>query len=106
MLLKVHPSNFEQRGFVHNASIAELADIAHKHNIPLVYDLGSGAWLDTAGYGLGHEPTVQEALSAGADIVCFSGDKLMGDPRQGSSWGKTIYRSPAKASLPACCTSG
>lgn len=94
MLLKIHPSNFEQRGFVHSASIAELADIAHKHDIPLVYDLGSGAWLDTASYGLGHEPTVPEALSAGADVVCFSGDKLMGGPQAGIILGKKQYITP------------
>jgi L-seryl-tRNA(Ser) seleniumtransferase len=91
MLLKVHPSNFEQSGFVHEASINELATIARKHNIPLVYDLGSGALLDTVDFGLGHEPTVQEALAAGADVICFSGDKLIGGPQAGIILGKKQF---------------
>ncbi len=88
ILLKVHPSNFEQRGFVHEASVAELAAIAGRRGIPLVYDLGSGALLDSAAFGLEHEPTVQEALAGGADVVCFSGDKLMGGPQAGIIAGK------------------
>jgi L-seryl-tRNA(Ser) seleniumtransferase len=88
LLLKVHPSNFEQRGFVHEASVAELAAIACRRGIPLVYDLGSGALLDSAAFGLEHEPTVQESLAGGADVVCFSGDKLMGGPQAGIIVGK------------------
>ncbi len=94
MLLKVHPSNFTQRGFVHEVSTAELAALAHEHNIPLVYDLGSGAMMDTADYGLRHEPMVQEALSDGADVVCFSGDKLLGGPQAGIIIGQSRYVKP------------
>jgi len=88
LLLKVHPSNFEQRGFVHEASVAGLAAVAGRRGIPLVYDLGSGALLDSTAFGLEHEPTVQEALAGGADVVCFSGDKLMGGPQAGIIVGK------------------
>ena len=91
LILKVHPSNFTQRGFVREASIAELAQIVQKNDIPLVYDLGSGAMLDTAQFGLAHETTVQEALRDGADIVCLSGDKLLGGPQSGIIVGKKEY---------------
>jgi len=88
LILKVHPSNFVQKGFVSEVPIAELSTLARKRNLPLVYDLGSGAMLDTADFGLEHEPTVQETLRDGADIVCFSGDKLLGGPQAGLIAGK------------------
>ncbi len=88
LILKVHPSNFVQKGFVSEVSISELSNLARKRNLPLVYDLGSGAMLDTAEFGLEHEPTVQESLRDGADIVCFSGDKLLGGPQAGIVAGK------------------
>lgn len=88
MLLHVHPSNFRVEGFVHSASIDELAALGRRKGIPVVDDLGSGSLLDTARYGLQHEPTVQERIEAGADLVCFSGDKLLGGPQAGLIAGK------------------
>ncbi len=88
LILKVHPSNFVQKGFVSQVSIGELAGLARKRGLPLVYDLGSGAMLDTADFGLEHEPTVEETLRDGADVVCFSGDKLLGGPQAGIIAGK------------------
>jgi L-seryl-tRNA(Ser) seleniumtransferase len=88
LIMKVHPSNFVQKGFVSDTSIVELSKLARLRNIPLVYDLGSGAMLDTAEFGLEHESTVQETLLDGADLVCFSGDKLLGGPQSGIIAGK------------------
>jgi L-seryl-tRNA(Ser) seleniumtransferase len=94
VILKVHPSNFVQKGFVSESSISQLSTIATKMNVPLVYDLGGGVMLDTAEFGLEHEPTVQEMLRDGADVVCFSGDKLLGGPQAGIIIGKKQYIKP------------
>ncbi len=83
MLLYVHPSNFRVVGFVSEPEIGELAQVAREKGLLLVVDLGSGALLDTEPFGLGHEPMVQECLTAGADLVTFSGDKLLGGPQAG-----------------------
>jgi len=83
MLLRAHHSNFRLLGFTSEPTLLEMAAIAEAHHVPLVDDLGSGALLDTAAYGLGHEPTVQESLAAGAALVMFSGDKLLGGPQAG-----------------------
>jgi L-seryl-tRNA(Ser) seleniumtransferase len=83
MLLHVHTSNFRLIGFVHQAPVADLVALAHARGLWVVEDLGSGALLDTAQFGLHHEPTVQESLAAGVDLVCFSGDKLLGGPQAG-----------------------
>jgi L-seryl-tRNA(Ser) seleniumtransferase len=83
MVLRVHPSNFRQEGFVESPDPAELASVAHAHGALVVDDLGSGALLDTAIFGLAHEPTPAERLAAGADLVTFSGDKLVGGPQAG-----------------------
>jgi L-seryl-tRNA(Ser) seleniumtransferase len=83
MLLRAHRSNFRILGFTSEPSLGEMAALAHQAGIPLVDDLGSGSLLDTAQFGLGHEPMVQESLEAGADLVCFSGDKLLGGPQAG-----------------------
>lgn len=83
IFLHAHRSNFRIVGFTGEPALDEIAGVAHAAGIPLVDDLGSGALLDTARYGLGHEPTVQESLAAGSDLVCFSGDKLLGGPQAG-----------------------
>jgi L-seryl-tRNA(Ser) seleniumtransferase len=83
VVLRVHPSNFAQSGFVEAPDPAELAAVAHRHGAIVIDDLGSGALLDTTRFGLAHEPTPTERLEAGADIVTFSGDKLVGGPQAG-----------------------
>ena len=83
LLLHTHRSNFRIIGFTAEPALNELAVLAHQAGIPLVDDIGSGALLDTSRYSLGHEPTVQESLEAGSDLVCFSGDKLLGGPQAG-----------------------
>ncbi len=88
LLLHVHPSNFRVEGFVHSTPIEELVDLGRRRGIPVVDDLGSGSFLDTAQYGLAHEPTVQERIAAGVDLVSFSGDKLLGGPQAGLIAGK------------------
>lgn len=82
-LLAVHPSNFRVIGFTEAPSRKELADLAHAHGLPLVDDVGSGCLLPTERWGLAHEPTPMESLAAGADVVCFSADKLLGGPQAG-----------------------
>jgi L-seryl-tRNA(Ser) seleniumtransferase len=83
VFLHAHRSNFRIVGFTDEPQLEEIASVAHAAGIPMLDDLGSGALLDTRRYGLGHEPTVQESLAAGADLVCFSGDKLLGGPQAG-----------------------
>jgi L-seryl-tRNA(Ser) seleniumtransferase len=82
-VLRVHPSNFRQVGFTERPDDRQLADLAHAHGAFVIEDLGSGALLDTAAFGVAHERTPAEALAAGADIVTFSGDKLLGGPQAG-----------------------
>ena len=89
LILSAHHSNFKIIGFTTEPDISQIADAAHQAGIPLVSDLGSGALLDTGQFGLAHEPTVQETLQAGADIVCFSGDKLLGGPQAGIILGRS-----------------
>lgn len=90
-LLKVHTSNYRIVGFTDTVSIADLVPLGEKYEIPVVEDLGSGVLIDLAKYGLEHEPTVQESIQAGADVVCFSGDKLLGGPQAGIIIGKKKY---------------
>ena len=84
IVLRVHPSNFTQSGFVEAPDAREVAELAHRHGAIVVDDLGSGALLDTARFGLTHEPMPGERLAAGSDVVTFSGDKLVGGPQAGT----------------------
>lgn len=87
-LLRVHASNFRLIGFTENVSTEALAHLARQRAVPLIVDNGSGPLLDTASFGLAHEPTPQDALAAGADLVAFSGDKLLGGPQSGIILGR------------------
>jgi len=91
LILKVHQSNFNMDGFVHQVEAKELKKLGERYNLPVIVDLGSGTFLNTENFGLKHEPTVQESIRAGADIVCFSTDKLLGGPQGGVICGKDIY---------------
>lgn len=100
-ILKVHTSNYRIIGFTEETSIEQLAPLREKYGIPLVEDLGSGALLDLTKYGLPGEPNVQDALRRGADIVCFSGDKLLGGPQAGIIAGK---RNILRKCVPILCS--
>ena len=88
-LLKVHASNFRVEGFTHACGTSELAELGKRTNLPVLHDVGSGCLLATDEFGLAHEPTPQESIAAGADLVFFSGDKLLGGPQAGIVVGKT-----------------
>ena len=83
LVLRVHPSNFTQSGFVEVPDAREVAELAHRYGAIVVDDLGSGALMDTTRFGLAHEPMPGERLAAGSDVVTFSGDKLVGGPQAG-----------------------
>lgn len=90
-ILKVHTSNYRIIGFHSDVPNVELAKLAHSRNIPLIHDLGSGSLVDFSSYGLLGEPTVKDIVSAGIDIVTFSGDKVLGGPQAGIIAGKREY---------------
>jgi L-seryl-tRNA(Ser) seleniumtransferase len=91
LILKVHQSNFNMNGFVHQVEVKELKKLGERYNLPVTVDLGSGTFLNTENFRLKHEPTVQENIRADADIICFSTDKLLGGPQGGVICGKEIY---------------
>ena len=83
LLLKVHTSNYSVVGFTAGVSLTELVALGERHHVPVMEDLGSGSFVDLSTYGLSKEPTVQESISTGVDVVSFSGDKLLGGPQAG-----------------------
>ena len=91
MLLKVHTSNYRIMGFTKEVPLAEMVELGKKYTLPVVEDLGSGCFLDLSRYGIEKEPTVTEALQTGADLILFSGDKLLGGPQAGLVIGDKVW---------------
>jgi len=99
LLLRVHPSNFRIRGFTHRPALFNLLELARANHLPLLEDIGSGCLVDLRAYGITDEPMAQESLAAGADLVCFSADKLLGGPQAGilagaRKWVDLVRRNP------------
>jgi len=91
VLLKVHTSNYKIIGFTEEVELKPLSDLGKKHNIPVIYDMGSGSFVDFSAYGIHGEPTVKKCVADGADVVTFSGDKLLGGPQAGIILGFKHY---------------
>lgn len=91
VLLKVHTSNFKVLGFTEGVSLEQLVELGGKHEIPVVEDIGSGVLIDFGKYGFTYEPTVQDSIKKGIDVVTFSGDKMLGGPQAGIIVGKKKY---------------
>lgn len=103
-ILKVHPSNYRVEGFTESVSIEELAAIGHGAGVPVIHDIGSGALVDLERFGIPHEPHARASIEAGADLVLFSGDKLLGGPQAGIIVGRSalverIERNPIMRTL-------
>ena len=90
LIMRAHRSNFKLVGFTEEPELKDIVQAAHGFDVPVIDDLGSGALYDTTKYGLAHEPTVQESMQAGVDVICFSGDKLLGGPQAGIIVGKKV----------------
>jgi len=104
LILKVHSSNFKMVGFTEETSLEELVALGKKHQIPVMYDVGSGCFIDLAGYGLPGEPIVREVAAGGVDVLTFSGDKMLGGPQAGIIIGRRslldqIKRNPLNRAL-------
>lgn len=104
VLLKVHTSNYRIEGFVHEVPLHDLARLGRENGVPVIADLGSGALVDLARWGLSGEPTVRDVVDAGVDLVTFSGDKLLGGPQAGlvvgrRDWVRRIRRNPIRRAL-------
>lgn len=96
LLLKVHTSNYSVVGFTAEVALRDLVDLGAAHQLPVMEDLGSGTFIDFSKYGLLKEPTVQESVTAGTDVITFSGDKLLGGPQAGIIVGKKAVIDPIK----------
>jgi L-seryl-tRNA(Ser) seleniumtransferase len=97
LLLKVHTSNYKIVGFTKEVSPDELAKLGKKYNLPVMWDLGSGSFVDLSTYGAGNEPTVQQAVDSGVDVLTFSGDKLLGGPQAGIILGTKACLDPIRS---------
>ncbi len=96
IVVRAHSSNFKIIGYTSEPELIDLVELAHRYGAIFIDDLGSGALLDTKEFGLSHEPMVQESISAGVDVICFSGDKLLGGPQAGIILGKKILLDKVK----------
>ncbi len=90
LVMRAHHSNYKIVGFTHEPQFSEIIELAHAHQVPVIDDLGSGTFVNTSQFGLSHEPTIQESVLSGADIITFSGDKLLGGPQAGIIIGKSV----------------
>jgi L-seryl-tRNA(Ser) seleniumtransferase len=97
LLLKVHTSNYKIVGFTKEVSPEDLVALGNKRDIPVMWDLGSGSFIDLGSYGAGDEPTVRQAMNAGVDVLTFSGDKLLGGPQAGMILGRKKYLDPIRS---------